>query len=312
MLHRVLTPQDARWAGADPDYTLSAAHVKQCLHFLRSHYNIVSLEDVLRTCRQGDKLPDRALLISFDDGWADNAEHALPLLRALSLPAVVFMVADAIDRREAFFQERLFSAWRRGQLSTERLAALLDEAGDGQVAPAAPDLHRLRHLVARIERLPATARSRLLEALAASLADVQRHMLDTRELHALLQSGIAIGVHGKTHTPLTQVQDLDTELAGARHRIAEITASAAPGTAAPSALSFPHGRFTAEIAERAHAAGFELLFTSEPSLNPTTGHVAPLLGRLALDTESLADEAGRFRPERLALKLFRAPHRRPV
>jgi peptidoglycan/xylan/chitin deacetylase (PgdA/CDA1 family) len=43
-------------------------------------------------------LPARPLLITFDDGWADNEEFALRALRERNLPAVVFVVAAGVHR----------------------------------------------------------------------------------------------------------------------------------------------------------------------------------------------------------------------
>lgn len=316
MLHRVLDPADPRWPGCDPDYTLSTHHLGQCLRFLTRHYNIVNIAAVQQARRGGHKLPARALLITFDDGWADNAEHALPLLQGLALPGLMFVVADAVGRQEAFFQERLLSAWRRGRLSTGQLAAALRHAG-GAAEPATQALpetahdfaspqavRRLRHLIAGAEQLPEPARLALLDALAPQLADAERHMVTADELALLASAGVAIGAHGKTHQPLTRAADLDAELRGARSALAACMPTAPP----PTTMSFPHGQFDAAVVAQAHAAGFDLLFSSKPVINSTRNGVAACLGRLGVETATLADAHGRFRPERLALGLFRRPH----
>ncbi len=307
MLHRVLDRQDPRWAGSDPDYTLSTEHLRQCLRFLKRHYNTVTLGAVLQARRGAHKLPARALLITFDDGWADNVEHALPLLGEHGLPSLMFVAADAINRVEAFFQERLFSAWRRGRLNTAQLADSLRAAGDVSAraqedAPCNDEL-RLRQLIARVEQLSSPARHALLADLSPQLEDPQRHMVTSNELQRLPHAGMAIGVHGKSHLPLTQADDLDAELGGARLAVA----ACLPDQPAPATMSFPHGRFNASIAAQAHAAGYELLFSSEPIINSTCHCVGRRLGRLGLDTTALADAQGQFRPQRLALTLFRRP-----
>ena len=80
MFHRTLSPEDPRWRTCDPDYTLSTAYLSQSLAFFKRHYNVVSLQQVLEARRTGAALPARALLITFDDGWSDNADYALPEL----------------------------------------------------------------------------------------------------------------------------------------------------------------------------------------------------------------------------------------
>ena len=164
MFHRTLSPDDPRWASCDPDYTLSTERLEQSLAFFRRHYNVVSLEQVLASRRTGAALPPRALLITFDDGWADNADYALPALRRAGLPALLFVVADAVGTRQPFFQERLIAAWRRGALSVDELVAALPE---DQLPAAGVDesIASLRKVIARLEALDAGTRARVLEHL---------------------------------------------------------------------------------------------------------------------------------------------------
>lgn len=75
-------------------------------------------------------------------------------------------------------------------------------------------------------------------------------------------------------------------------------------------MSFPHGSFDEAIAQRARDAGYELLFTSVPVLNPVGSQLSWLLGRTGYETDTVAGPDGRFRPGRLAWYLFRRETRR--
>jgi peptidoglycan/xylan/chitin deacetylase (PgdA/CDA1 family) len=307
MFHRILEPADPRWTTCDPDYTLPVPLLEASLRFFRRHYHVVSLEQVLQARRGGARLPRRALLISFDDGWADNVDHALPALERAGLPAVMFVVADVVGRSQPFFQERLVSAWRRGVLSLAELAAAIDPA-----APPPPEhLDGLRPLITALEALDTEQRERVLAPFAAVLDDGLRHMVDVRELQRLRRGGVALGVHGKTHTRITRVADPAVELEGARQALEatlEQSGGAGEGTAA---MSFPFGTHDAALADRARAGGYELVFTSVPVLNPTGGAgVGWLLGRSGFEAGTITDARGRFRPELLALDLFRRQRRR--
>lgn len=305
MFHRVLEPGDPRWPHCDPDYTLRADLFASCLKFFAAHYNMVSVQDVLRARRGEGGLPDRALLLTFDDGWRDNVDYALPVMKSLGAPGVMFVVSDAVGRDEPFYQEQIVAAWRRGRLDARSLAAALRGVGDDAPDAAANDIASLRRLISRVEQLAPTQRTTLLAALGERLADGLRHMVSADELRVLEQGGMAIGLHGKTHTPMTSAPDLDQELSGARTAMAERL----PGQDAPATMSFPHGRFDASIAERARQAGYELVFTSVPVVNPIGGGVGWLLGRLGFENDTVADRQGRFRPDLLALYLFRRPGR---
>lgn len=302
MYHRVLDPRDPRWATCDPDYTISDTLFGDTLRFFKRHYRPVSLEEVAAARRGEAPLPPRALLVTFDDGWADNADYALPVLRREGVPAVIFTVADAIGRDAAFWQEQLVAAWRAGRLREADVASL--EAAAGAKPPAGEGLARLRAAIAALESLPEPDRGRALAPLSDRLAEDRRLMVTADDLARLREGRVAVGLHGKTHTPMTRAADVDAELDAARRIVAGHLAVAPE---ALRSLSFPHGRWTPEIVERARALGYELLFTSVPSLNRAGPGCADLLARVGVETEAAQDATGRFRPDWLALRFFRRP-----
>ncbi len=311
MFHRTLRPDDPRWASCDPDYTLGQDLFAASLAFFRRHYRVVSLQDVLRARRDGTGLPPRALLISFDDGWLDNVDYALPALRDAGLPAVMFVAADAVGARQPFYQEQIVAAWRLGKLSLEALAASVVEHAGGEHDGVRAGVAELRRLIARLETMPPASRRAVLERHADVLNDGLQHMIDIDDLARLRAGGIELGLHGKSHVAMTRAEDLANELGGAREAMA--TMLAPPEGLASDAcatMSFPHGAFDDSIAAQAREAGYELLFTSVPVLNPVGDKPSWLLGRTGYETDTIADRDGTFRPDLLAWYLFRRDTRR--
>jgi hypothetical protein len=138
------------------------------------------------------------------------------------------------------------------------------------------------------------------------LDDGLQHMIDIDDLARLRAGGVELGLHGKSHVAMTRAEDLGSELGGARAAMA--TMLAPPEGLASDAcatMSFPHGAFDDGIAAQARKAGYELLFTSVPVLNRVDGRPSWLLGRTGYETDTIADRNGAFRPELLALYLFR-------
>ena len=304
MFHRTLDAGDPRWKTCDPDYTLRRDVFARSLAFFRRHYNVVTLQQVLDARRGVAPLPPRAMLLTFDDGWADNVDHALPELRRAGLPALMFVVADAVGRRQPFWQERLIAAWRRGAVDVGDLAARLPDDAGGPVADAG--LPGLRRLVARLEAMPRTQREAVLAPFEAVMDDGLQHMVDARQLVALRAGGVALGLHGKTHVRMTEAEDLEAELAGAREALAtHLGEASGVAQACEVSMSFPHGAHDAAIVAQARQAGYELLFTSVPVVNPTAGGPGWLLGRTGFETDTVVDRAGRFRDDWLAWYLFR-------
>ena len=304
MFHRILSPGDPRFASCDPDYTLTTDVFGQSLAFFKRHYHVVSEADVLAARQTKQRLPARALLVTFDDGWADNADHALAVMQAMGLPGLLFVVSDVVGRDQPFFQECIVTAWRRGVLSVAALAAAIDEASGAplHVPSRGEHLAALRVEIARLESMDGLRREAVLATLADVLDDGMRQMVDVADLLKLQRGGIALGLHGKTHARMTEVQDIDVELGGARMALAHLLG---PSVAGAQSMSFPHGAHTPQIARRAHDAGYELVFTSRRVLNRVGAQIGWLLGRTGFETDTVVDAKGRFRPDLLALELFR-------
>lgn len=311
MYHRVIAPTDPRFATCDPEYSLSAPLFEDTLRFFRKHYHVISMDQLLAAADGRGRLPERPLLITFDDGWADNHHFCTQALERAGLPATLFVVSDAVDTAAPFWQEKLVIAWRRGALTVEQCRALWRDAG-GEPIKAPPfsidrdDLEPLRGLIARLELLDHHARDALLAPLAGVFDDGVRHMIDGDELRAMAAGPFTIGGHGKTHTPLLRAEDPDHELSACRAALAERLG------APPSTMSFPHGSHSPALVDAAHRAGYHLVFTSVSELAPTTGRLASCLPRVGFTEDGITDDRGAFAPEELALLLFRKPISAPA
>jgi len=60
-------------------------------------YVPVSLDAVLDHYLRGAPLPPRAVLLTFDDGYRDNLQNAVPILRRYGYPAVLFVPIGFLD-----------------------------------------------------------------------------------------------------------------------------------------------------------------------------------------------------------------------
>ena len=70
----------------------TAAFERHC-RFYRRHFKVVPLRELVDRMALGQSV-DRLLAITFDDGYRDNFENAMPVLEKLSLPATFFVVTE--------------------------------------------------------------------------------------------------------------------------------------------------------------------------------------------------------------------------
>ena len=70
----------------------------------------ISLEDVVLASRGECQLPERAFVVTFDDGFANNYSVAAPILEDLKVPATFFITTSFVDENEASWIDRVEQA----------------------------------------------------------------------------------------------------------------------------------------------------------------------------------------------------------
>jgi peptidoglycan/xylan/chitin deacetylase (PgdA/CDA1 family) len=91
---------------ADPQLLCVApSHFAEHLEVLRRH-NVMSLRQMIRAMDSGT-IPPRSVVVTFDDGYADNLLNAKPLLEQFHVPATVFVVSSAVGSTREFWWDDL-------------------------------------------------------------------------------------------------------------------------------------------------------------------------------------------------------------
>jgi peptidoglycan/xylan/chitin deacetylase (PgdA/CDA1 family) len=75
-------------------YGVSSNAFEQQLSYLRTHFTIVPLSDVVAYVRGEGVLPDKTVAITFDDGYDGVHEYVLPLAIRHRVPFTVFLTTD--------------------------------------------------------------------------------------------------------------------------------------------------------------------------------------------------------------------------
>ena len=88
MYHRIVNK------GAAGRYTVSVSNfAKQMRHLSEANFKVIDFKTLTNWFGGNAVLPDRSIIITFDDGFLDTYEHAAPVLKEFGLHATVFIVA---------------------------------------------------------------------------------------------------------------------------------------------------------------------------------------------------------------------------
>jgi len=77
---------------------------KKQMLYLKDNYKILRISELLK-CLKEKKVFQKGIVITFDDGYADNYEFALPILEKLRIPAAFFVCGGNIGKSEEFVRK---------------------------------------------------------------------------------------------------------------------------------------------------------------------------------------------------------------
>ena len=81
-----------------PSTSISPTDFNRHLEYLRdNNFNVIGLDRMIENLRSGTPLPERAVAITFDDGYVSIYEEAFPLLQSFNYPFSLFLSTEPID-----------------------------------------------------------------------------------------------------------------------------------------------------------------------------------------------------------------------
>lgn len=181
------------------------AQFEKGLRYLVNNFNILSLSEAVEKLRSGT-LPGRAACITFDDGYADNAEIALPLLQKYGVTATFFIASGFLDGGR-MWNDTVIESVRRAK--GDKLDLNVIGLGDHAITTLEQRQKTLNQLINKLKYLPHEARAAQVEKLSTVIAadlpdDLMMTSAQVRQLH---DAGMEIGGHTLTHPILASIDD---------------------------------------------------------------------------------------------------------
>lgn len=235
------------------------ARFESQLSILKRWFNVVPLARAVELAAQGD-LPARTVCITFDDGYLDNAEIALPLLQRYGLPAT-FFIATGYLGDGMMWNDKIIESVRARPAGEWDLSWL--DLGRRDISDWASKRDVLGELIVHLKHQSPDRRSECADRLYRD-ADVlhERMMMTDDEVRTLDAEGMDIGGHTVSHPILTRQSDEDAlhEMRSGRETLEAMIDASVP------LFAYPNGKagadFDARHAQMVCEAGFEAAFST--------------------------------------------------
>jgi peptidoglycan/xylan/chitin deacetylase (PgdA/CDA1 family) len=234
---------------------------------LARRYRPVGLDQVARFVRGESGLPQRAVVITFDDGYADNYEIAAPILNKIGVPATFYVTVECVEEGRLPWPARLRFVFR-----TTKKASWMDSSG--KAWPLSNAVERENAYLDSCDdccELAGVAQAeyvRRVEDALGSHVPVESGalMMNSGQMRELLQQGHMIGSHTMTHPNLAQVslEEACRELSESKTRLEHHLGALVTHFSYPCPALSPHWTEQTVIASR--DAGYETAVTTDGGL----------------------------------------------
>ncbi len=281
--HRIL-PTPLTDIYSSPHIIVTQDTFRKHMQLLREDYHPLSLTDYLAARLTKQPVPDKSVIITFDDGWQDNYQFALPILQEHKIPATIFLTTDYIDTKHVFWPENLHFLLKNQQKPEK----------SRQITP--PPSKKCFQTIENLKCAENSQRNQYIKALEEKIGDItfpqEKHaFLTWSQVQKMQETGIEFGSHGSSHSILTHLtkKQVNEECQTSREVIHQKTGIS------PSFFAYPNGNFTPEIQKSLKNAGYQAALTTFSGKNSQKTDLYALK-RINMSESRFLDPFSRFSP----------------
>ena len=207
--HRVLDDDHATFAFDEAVISATTETFRRQMEFVSRNFNVISFNQLAGFEREDRAWPERALIITFDDGYRDNYFNAFPVLREMGFSATIFLAVAHINESKLFWWDFIAYCFKQTPLSSVTLP--LFESNPLSLADAGARRKATDRVLDWIKEVPESTKREFIATLADNLeARLPENLaagmhMTWDEAREMLAGGIEFGSHTVTHPILSNV-----------------------------------------------------------------------------------------------------------
>jgi len=230
------------------------------MEVLARYFTPLALDHAVELLRQG-KLPANAVCVTFDDGYADNVEVALPVLQRRAVPATFFLTTGFFGHG-CMWNDRVIESLRK--VDTQKLSLSNLGLGKYEITSMGARLQMVNSVLRQLKYLPLEEREQQVQRLENELNIDASYspMMSEEQVSVLVKSGMSVGAHTVNHPILSKisVDEARQEIESGKQRLEMLTEKEVTLFAYPNGV--PGKDYGAEHIGLVKAAGFDAAFST--------------------------------------------------
>ena len=245
------------------------------LRLYKKYFNLVSLDDLYQHRLSHEKFN---ICLTFDDGFANNFRYVLPMLEQYQVPATFFITGIRDAGYDVLWNDVLCIAYKYGPATFKFRNDQFVKGRDLKYFSVSTGEHladalRLTGFEEKEEMI------NILGSLRNNVPDDYWLQMSQEEIKKLsLSKWATIGSHSYYHNDLQKIpiNSVKDDIRRSKEYLENITGKEI------SALAFPYGSYTRQVADEARNAGYSQVLTTE-FLYPEDAEDASLKERLIVN-----------------------------
>ena len=227
---------------------------------LARYFTPLALDQAMELLRQG-RLPANAVCVTFDDGYADNVEVALPVLQRWAVPATFFLTTGFFGHG-CMWNDRVIELLRN--VKTQKLSLSNLGLGEYEITSMDARLHMVNSVLRQLKHLSLEERGQQVQRLENELnIDVSYSpMMCEEQVSVLTESGMSVGAHTVNHPILSKISldEAKQEIESGKRQLEALTKKEVTLFAYPNGV--PGKDYEAGHVGLVKAAGFDAAFST--------------------------------------------------
>lgn len=217
-------------------HTISSEFFSKCILWLKNNgYTFISTQQVINYLKGKGTIPNRAVWLTFDDGWKENIDNVIPIIAEYNIPVTFFISTDPVENGGVFWWSYV-TKYGKKYLKSDNTIKKMRRISES----------RREELIHQLEDRFSSRMNR--EAMTIE---------DVKQIARLPQ--VAIGCHTAHHVMMTQCKDqeLDNEIKISKEKLENWIGKPV------NCFSYPEGDYNSHVKEAVQKYGFDLAATTD-------------------------------------------------
>lgn len=258
MYHSVTTDAERNWGPWR--YAVTPMAFDEQISSIARRYDVVTMDDVSSHIDSSEyTLPEKAAVVTFDDGYRDFLKEALPVLERHKIPATVYVTTGLMGETCGPFEFRLAEALRQRSKQSLSISDL-----DVDTSDPLPDDPKRAYSILRqpAKRASPERRVKILEEVedrpVSNIPMLNSDNIGTLSDHEL----VTVGAHGHNHVPLTTLSER-----AVRENITDCRSVLEAIVDSPvNHFSYPYGAYDDQVLRVIQNTKFKTAVTTGPGI----------------------------------------------